>query len=319
MLHRVIPDAQRARFPSNKRLEVTPQYLRRLIEQLLVSGYEPISLDRLSQGFDDGQWPERFVCFTFDDGYQDTLDHALPIFEQYGIPFAVYIATGFIDGTTIPWHLFLESLLSDNNHILLPGDDGLKAKPIYLESMEDRLTVFGYLCQKITDMSIEKQRVFLEQLAAENHRTLAPYRELMLDWSGLKKLSAHSLVTIGAHTANHPMLSRLTSSSAVSKEMVEGKRRLEEYLNTTVEHFAYPFGTREAVGPREKKLARQCGFKTMATTREGTIHPRHCNHRESLPRIEVSGMPEDTIERLMIRLSGLHTMLYNRFNPVVTS
>ena len=33
----------------------------------------------------------KFVCFTFDDGYRDNLEHAYPILKRHGVPFALYM------------------------------------------------------------------------------------------------------------------------------------------------------------------------------------------------------------------------------------
>jgi peptidoglycan/xylan/chitin deacetylase (PgdA/CDA1 family) len=111
MLHRVLPHGEQSRLAANRRLEITPEYLERVIIQLQRHGYHAISMDRLASGFERQKWPTPFVCFSVDDGYADTLTHALPVFERYQIPFIVYVATGFIDGTILPWHLVLEALL----------------------------------------------------------------------------------------------------------------------------------------------------------------------------------------------------------------
>ncbi len=39
------------------------------------------------------------ACVTFDDGYRDTYEHALPVLARRGIPATVFVATGFLGGT----------------------------------------------------------------------------------------------------------------------------------------------------------------------------------------------------------------------------
>ena len=48
-------------------------------------------------------------------------------------------------------------------------------------------------------------------------------------------------------------------------------------------HFAYPFGGRVHAGPREFRLAAECGFSSAVTTRLGNIFPE--SDRVALPRI----------------------------------
>lgn len=85
-------------------LGVKPSLFRAQMEWLLERGLEPIRVDRavsmLPRGIDR-------TCFavTFDDGYYDNLEVALPILEDLGIPATIYVATAVIDGTaTFDWY-----------------------------------------------------------------------------------------------------------------------------------------------------------------------------------------------------------------------
>lgn len=51
------------------------------------------ALDELAAGDDRPK-----VVITFDDGFEDVESTALPILEQHGLPFTLYVATGFIGG-----------------------------------------------------------------------------------------------------------------------------------------------------------------------------------------------------------------------------
>lgn len=96
MLHRVA--GQRSTEPSRRVLEVEPQWLEQRIVESQDRGVRFV-------GIDDVLTAKGFACITLDDGYTDTLDVALPLFRKLGVPFVVYITTGFIDGRLdIPWY-----------------------------------------------------------------------------------------------------------------------------------------------------------------------------------------------------------------------
>jgi peptidoglycan/xylan/chitin deacetylase (PgdA/CDA1 family) len=42
--------------------------------------------------------PDGATLITFDDGYRDNLEHALPILQSYGYPAVIFVPIGFLDG-----------------------------------------------------------------------------------------------------------------------------------------------------------------------------------------------------------------------------
>jgi peptidoglycan/xylan/chitin deacetylase (PgdA/CDA1 family) len=107
-----------------------------------------------------------------------------------------------------------------------------------------------------------------------------------LNESELRRLAAHPLVEIGAHTTTHPHLSRLTASAA-RRELKSNKDWLEGLLDRPVRHFAYPFGGPSSCGRREVALARELGFRSAVTTRIGNLFAAHRHHLTALPRLRL--------------------------------
>jgi peptidoglycan/xylan/chitin deacetylase (PgdA/CDA1 family) len=67
-------------------------------------GYEPVSLDVVRDHYLDGTpLPPGAVLITFDDGYRDNLENALPILREHGYPAVVFVPIGFLDdGKPLP-------------------------------------------------------------------------------------------------------------------------------------------------------------------------------------------------------------------------
>lgn len=103
MLHRVVE--QRSDTPDQRVLEVTPHFLEQKILEYRKRGYTFISIDNLTSRFTNHHslFTKRFVCLTFDDGYQDNYDIAYPLLKRLGVPFTVYVTTGFIDNRLPMW------------------------------------------------------------------------------------------------------------------------------------------------------------------------------------------------------------------------
>ncbi|MCC2097623.1 MAG: polysaccharide deacetylase, partial [Hyphomicrobiales bacterium] len=78
MLHRVRPWTGGA-FAPNRLLEVTPEFLEEVIETLRSQDFDFVSMDEaVARLQEPGGQARRFAALTFDDGYRDNLEHALP-------------------------------------------------------------------------------------------------------------------------------------------------------------------------------------------------------------------------------------------------
>lgn len=68
--------------------------------QLAELGYSPVSIDDVIAYYIDGvPLPPRAVLITFDDGYRDNLENALPILRKHGYPAVIFVPIGYLDGS----------------------------------------------------------------------------------------------------------------------------------------------------------------------------------------------------------------------------
>ena len=101
MLHRVVE--HRSEKPEQRVLEVTPEWLEQKILEYQRKGYSFISIDDIPK-LSTFHFPlSTFICITLDDGYRDNYTLAFPLFKRMGIPFVVYVTTGFIDSQCEMW------------------------------------------------------------------------------------------------------------------------------------------------------------------------------------------------------------------------
>ncbi len=84
------------------RLLIPPDQFVDQLELLLGSGFKFITLADLVDKLDGGRPPPGYAVVTFDDGLRDNYTTALPILRRYDIPATVYVAVGFIGGSS-PW------------------------------------------------------------------------------------------------------------------------------------------------------------------------------------------------------------------------
>ena len=278
MLHRVCPHNPKALHP-NEILKISPEFLEKFIikEQ---KKYDFISLDCLAEIIHSGIKPERpFICFTLDDGYKDNLEYAAPIFENYKVPYAIYVTTCFPDKTAFLWWFILEDIIIKNSSIKLSNGTVFSAKN--KEQKEEAfLDIRAFLLSNSQKEFKKDFYSLLSNYTADIHIDLDKY---LLSWSDIRKMSDSPLCTIAAHTKNHSALAQLDEKTALD-EIMQGKTELENKIGKPVLHMAYPYGSPAEVSQREYALAKKCGFKTAALSYGGNFRQLNSCNLFTLPR-----------------------------------
>ncbi|HET7889597.1 MAG TPA: polysaccharide deacetylase family protein [Bradyrhizobium sp.] len=313
MLHHVRP-APEAAFRPNSHLEITPKFLRTVLSHLRSHDVDIVTMDEVHRRLSERDFSRRFAAFTFDDGYRDNRDFALPVMREFDAPFTVYVASDFAQAQGNLWWVALEMVIAAASSLEIPIDgvttridtSTLSAKSVAFERVHNWLRALpgrddldreiGELCSR---HGIDRRKIC---------------SDLCMSWDELKGFAGEALVSIGAHSITHCNIAKQTDEMA-SEEMTRSRSRIEDVLQRPVLHFAYPYGDRHAAGPREFALAKRCGFKTAVTTRPGMIFPESAEHPTALPRLSLNGNFQQ--ERILpVLTSGAATAMWNGFRRV---
>lgn len=243
---------------------------------LLARHFAPLSLNDALHHLDENTLPDRAICVTFDDGYADNLEVALPILNRWKIPATVFVATAFLERGVMWNDRVIDGVKAAPGDVLELEDLGLGRHEI--ESEVKRRGVSRQLLRLIKPMPPPERDKVVEQLAAR-----CSYREqrLMMDTAQLMHLRDGG-VEIGAHTHSHPILASLDAEAARS-EIVQGKSILESLLQTPVRLFAYPNGRpgQDYTG-EHVDMVTSAGFDAAVSTHMGVASKR--SDRWQLPR-----------------------------------
>lgn len=266
MLHRCSP-MDNEKLSNTESLKVSPEYLKSFLIETQKT-HDIISLDDLySITINKKKANRKLAIFTFDDGYLDNYYNAKPIFEKLNLPYAIFVTNCFPNNKGVLWWFLIEDLLLSNNSIVLSDN-----KVFDCSTKELKEHVFENL--KSTIFSLNQLNLSKEiMLLFKNYKVdIESYnRKYCMNWEQIIELSNSNLCTIGSHTNSHLTLNKLTTED-LKREVIEGKKTLENKINKRVKHFAYPFGSNREVGLREKNFLATCGFDTVSMAVGGTIN-----------------------------------------------
>lgn len=306
-LHRVKPEPA-LDFEPNRILTITPDFLETVIRHVVEAGFEVITLDDVPARLADGDEGRPFAVFTFDDGYRDNIEHALPVFRKFGLPFTLYVPSGYPGGGGVLWWLDLEAAIRAMDSVKVEiGGQVLHLSAATPAEKDDAFHRVYWALRALPER--DARRIVAELAAAAGIDTRAAAADLLMNWDELRALAADPLVTIGAHTVNHFALAKLPEDEA-RFEIGESIARLEAELGQTIRHFSYPYGDETSAGAREFRLAAEAGMATAVTTRKGLLHGHHAEMPTALPRVSLNGDYQD-IRYLKVLLSGVPFALWD--------
>src|SRR5437588_2919893 len=313
MLHHVRPRRD-AEFQPNRHLEVTPEFLRAMLAHLRSRGIDIVTMSEVHQRLIERNFSRHFACFTFDDGYRDNRDFALPVMREFDAPLTVYVASDFAEGNGRLWWVALERVIAEATSIEAPIGGVVThfdtSTPAAKQATFDRL--HDWLRALPGEHDLQREIYALCTRHDVDEATTA--RELCMSWDELRAFADDPLVTIGAHTITHCNLARQSEETA-SFELATSRARIEAELQRPVLHLAYPYGDRIAAGRREFALAKAAGFKTAVTTRPGMIFPESAEHMTALQRVSLNGNYQDA-RILPVLTSGAATAMWNGFRRI---
>jgi peptidoglycan/xylan/chitin deacetylase (PgdA/CDA1 family) len=199
------------------------------------------------------------VLLTFDDGYRDGYEVALPLLSAYGIRAIYFVTTGFVDGTHAAWWDEVAWMVHASDRPGLEAD-GWVPSDLSLDEQSRAATIRALLARYL-GLPGHRTEAFLDHLAAvtgSGRRDLAMGREDWMTWDMARALQQAGM-TVAAHSVSHPVLSALVRADQ-RLEIEASLTRVEQELGHC-DLFAYPVGERSSFGKDVKALLRDNGVR----------------------------------------------------------
>jgi len=209
--------------------------------------------------------PKDCLCVTFDDGYADNHDLAMPILRGLQLRATFFVASGYLNGGCMFNDVVIEAVRSAAMPALHLDDLGLGTHSI--ASLEQKRAAIGAILGQLKYVEPQRRQDLARQLSAR--AGVAVPTHLMMTSSQVVAMHQAGL-EIGAHTVMHPILARVGIDVA-RNEIATGRDQLQQIINAPVRVFAYPNGKPVSDYQREHtELVRGMGFDGAVSTAWGT-------------------------------------------------
>jgi peptidoglycan/xylan/chitin deacetylase (PgdA/CDA1 family) len=216
------------------------------------------ALARLSAG---EKLPARAVAITFDDGYRDNLDVAVPVLERLGLPATFFLVPRLLSGEVDAWWETIGWALQSSTRSSLRWED----VSVSLADKGARDAAYSLVVKRLKLRNLQAR----EQSMSELLELLQPPGErpsLFMDWDGARELVRRGF-SVQSHTRSHVVLSQEDAESQ-RRELTDARATLENELEIEISTIAYPHGGTQDYTAETVKIAAEAGYRWGVTTRE---------------------------------------------------
>jgi peptidoglycan/xylan/chitin deacetylase (PgdA/CDA1 family) len=219
---------------------------------------------------------EPTAVVTFDDGYRDNIEVALPILRSHGVPATFFLPTRFLQAPMLPWWDHVAYVINHCRMSVLRIDLPVSMAVELDPGAGPQTAAIARVVRACLDHHVEGDPEFRAHLEARAGVTVdeaALGRDLFMTWDQARALvAAGAGMSVGSHAHSHRKLARLPEEEQ-RFELTESKRILEAELKTEIRALAYPYGWPGAFDETTLRLAREVGYGLAFSSVEGVNRP----------------------------------------------
>ena len=239
---------------------INPRQFENLIKYVL-KHYVVISFSELSET--RKTFPKPPLILSFDDGYYDFYECALPILSKYDVPSNHNIVNECANDNKPIWTQRLNNIFNHckNNNIALRFE--IDELNIGIDNFDKNWVKYN--------LEVFRHLLRLPKLARikwldkkENEFSLS-LEDKMMNWEEIAECSRHK-VEIGSHTYTHNALSAVSDHKTLEFEITKSKVEIEQRIKVPVNTIALPNGQGNML---VNSFIRQAGYKYLLYVDDG--------------------------------------------------
>jgi peptidoglycan/xylan/chitin deacetylase (PgdA/CDA1 family) len=255
------------------------------IKSLVNSSCKVISLESCLARISDRASSNNETVLSFDDGYKCHYKIVWPLLKHYGMPFTIFVSTGFLNQDRFFWVDLVEHWINrtkmDAVSLVLPQGQ----RTWQCTNNREKVTAVIEIKKILKRLRPVLRDEILEQLKDKTQVDDSPNsveNYWCMSWDDLIEMAHDPLVTVGSHSVNHEILSNLSLAEA-EFEIFQSKQILEQKLRRSVISFAYPNGKPQDYNQPCIDILKSAGYSCAFKVVPDSVPV--CVQRYEIPRI----------------------------------
>ena len=244
------------------------------------------------------EYPDKpLVTISFDDGYLDFIDQALPVLTDLGLPACHHVCPGLVDEGIPPWTQLLSKFVQGSGTEILRLPNGT----VLRRGQEMREVQYLQICTELLTLDDDVREAWIAEL---RHQIPEASITRLMNWDQIRAC-AKAGIHIGSHGKRHLNLSKVSDKRILDDEIRDSRRRITEEVGVEPATFAFPNGQYNSLSLR---IVRESGYRValLCDDLAATLDIGGGSGWRILPRINIA---RHNWKEENLRLLGFHQRL----------
>lgn len=246
-------------------------------------------------------------CISFDDGYSDFIENALPVLNRWRLPCHHNICPGLIDSGELPWVYYVSEYMKKHLGSELTFPDGRQMRLPHELGESDYIEVLSALYTLEHSERMEYVLRLRKDLSPEH------VSELMT-WDQIRVCQAAG-VRFGSHSLSHAHLPTIRDQRVLIDEIQGSRLRIADELGEEPALFAFPSGFYD---DRCLQLVRASGYRFALLCEDQVFRIPLTNIDETFHTLTRLNLTDKSYSEEKLRSLGFHERVKRLFRTYAT-
>ncbi len=278
---------------------IRPDVFEELIKYAL-KNYQIISFEELAENKESYKKPP--LIFSFDDGYYDFYEYALPILVKYKLPSNHNIVNECVNSNSVIWTQRLNNIFNHckNNNLEL----NFKTDEFDENITKSKNNWIQFYSKIFFHLSKLKKQQRLKVIKHKEDQLSISAECKMMSWEQIKECTKHD-VEIGSHAYSHDSIPSITDEDGLTFEILNSKKEIEKHIERPVSIIALPNGQGNV---RVNEVVQRSGYRYLLYVNDtiNNLKTISGKHPIILDRVNLIN---ESIYEMILRTELLHSKL----------